>query len=171
MSPDILTAEVVAHETGHWFQQNHSQRQNCCVYTAGKASGLDWAHFALDGSHPANVLIGLEQYKNGSRQKTPLDKMACSSTTPKATTTTVKGVTPPMPVYNVGDTSDFTPNPTSASTLTVWNLQYELMDWTPNFTLADPTQWHFDPANLNALCAQNPCPPAYSGTNVCTPTN
>jgi hypothetical protein len=170
LSPDILTAEVVAHETGHWFQQNHSQRQNCCAYTAGKASGLDWYHFTINGDLPS-VLIGLEQYKNGSRQTAPLDKMACGSSAPQATTTTVKGVTPPMPVYNVGYASGFTPNPTSASTLAVWNLQYELMDYTPNFTLADPTQWHFDPANLNALCAQNPCPPAYGGTNVCTPTN
>jgi hypothetical protein len=177
VSPDIWLAQAVAHETGHWFQQNHSQRQGCCTFAVGgRASGLDWFHFTFNGNNPSSdILIGLEQYPNRSRQNTPRDRVACSTVGSTVTETAVRNVSPPMVVYKVGTSKDFDPTPDPpmdyGSTLFVLNLQYELMDWTPNLTLANPTQWHFDPANLKALCAKNPCPPEDSGANLCQPAN
>ncbi|MBZ5723594.1 MAG: hypothetical protein LAP87_01220 [Acidobacteriia bacterium] len=172
MSPGTLLAQVLAHETGHWLQQNHSQRQACCTFaTGGKPSSLDWYRFTLDRTS-GNILVGQEEYRNGSRQNLPTDSVACGLSTkgplptPK---TTLTSLTPPMPVYDRGSPTSYNPEVTPVSTLTVQNMQYELMDWTPNYTIADPTQWHFDPANLNALCAKNPCPAQSSGKNLWKP--
>ena len=59
-----------------------------------------------------------------------------------------------MQVYS----ANINPPASQTSTVLVQNIQYELMDFTPNSALANPWQWHFDPVNLNALCAKNPCP-------------
>jgi hypothetical protein len=93
------------------------------------------------------------QYPNQSRQTTPVDTLACGfSATQLQPITVVKNLAPDMPVYSLG-----MPDTQNGSVL-VENLQYELMDWTPNLAMADATQWHFDPAHLKALCAMNPCP-------------
>jgi len=167
MTPTTLTAEVIAHETGHWFQQNHDQRPNCCALQAGaKASQLNWQTYTTQGSgNSIAYLVGLVPYPYGSRSHTPMDTLACSGGQPQATSTIVTNLAPNpnMTVYTFNR-----PN-TATGGVVVWNLLYELMDWTPSFSLANPTQWHFDPANRNALCAMNPCPTQWQGPTLCKP--
>jgi len=169
MSAQTLAAQVVAHEAGHWMQQNHALRPGCGGWIAGgKPSVLDWYDFTLPSSSqpPSDtVLIGLfDQYDK--KQKRLHDMVECrpGGPTPRTLVTTANGLNPPMPVYSALVDPPVTP----ASIVSVDNLQYELMDWTPNFALANPAQWHFDLVNLNALCGQNPCPQGSRGQNLCS---
>jgi hypothetical protein len=178
MAPFTWAAQVVAHETGHWFQQNHSLRlqtipptippapAGCCTFVAGgKVSNLNWSTFTIPGGSTSSgtVLIGLEQYPNGSREVLRDSVSYCSSGSAPTQVDILKNVSPPMPVYS----ATVSPNATPTSTLLVQNLQFELMDWTPNSQIVNPLQWHFDPANLNALCVQSPCPTQWQGTKLC----
>jgi hypothetical protein len=81
MTPAILTAQTIAHETGHWFQQNHAQRPNCCALQAGiKPSRLNWQTYTTQGSgNLLAYLVGLVPYPYGSRSHTPMDSAACSN--------------------------------------------------------------------------------------------
>jgi hypothetical protein len=152
-----LAAEVIAHETGHWFQQNHAARPGCCTFVSGgQPSGLNWTTYTTDSQK--NVLVGIEAYPNNSRQLTPVDQLECgfSPGPQESPIRIVKNLpgAPDMRVYTLG-APQLDP---SVQGVIVDYLQYELMDWTPNMSLADRTQWHFDPSNLKALCAMNPCP-------------
>jgi hypothetical protein len=157
MSPMTLAAEIIAHETGHWFQQNHAARPGCCTFVSGgQPSSLNWTTYTTDSQ--GRVLVGIEAYPNDSRQLTPVDQLECgfSPGPQESPIRVVKNLpgAPDMRVYTLG-APQLDP---SVHGIIVNYLQYELMDWTPNMTLADRTQWHFDPSNLKALCVMNPCP-------------
>jgi hypothetical protein len=175
-TPETLLAKVVAHETGHWYQQNHAQRPACCTFApGGKASSIDWSTFTFPGNALTSetFLIGLQTYDNKTRQNPkPTDSVTCAASgTPRKDDPHSTGQNG-MPVYTKGPLTSTNGSSYSLSryaTIAVNTIQNELMDWTTNFAIGNPLQWHFDPANLADLCAQNPCPQAKR--NQCIPTD
>ena len=153
-----LIAEVVAHETGHHFGQRHPLRQGCCSYfSVENLTDLTLTQFTFRASQSDTsskvVHIRLSRYSLSGNSFWG-DSIDLSPESLHVTSQTVAADSQnPTPVARLH--LDRLLSQTDVVGAQVQQL--EIMDWAPNFNLTDPSQWHFDPANLNALCVRTPC--------------
>jgi len=175
MDPTTLAAQTLAHESGHWFSQLHPNRQP--VYRVFDANSLPWTDpgssagvFTLQnnsattygGGTGNDILVGLELHNenltNGRLNSARSEDVAWPGVIDIASQHQVPGGTAGVTVFQAH--LSLVRNKPAVGNHDLWwveTMQNELMDWTANKNLTSPSQWHFDPANLNALCAKNPC--------------
>ena len=177
-----LTAEVVAHETGHHFGQLHPRRNPCCTFTPletkSQLPNLTMSQYAFLNVQPDGngrirsdkTYMRLTQYPFSNRLE-DADDLSSEGVTMVSGTTgrsrTIEGAGVSSKKVAVADS---TGSPSvfeitldrkldSTETVIVQNQLKKLMDWAPNLTLTDVDQWGFDPAlNLERLCMRMVCP-------------
>jgi hypothetical protein len=177
-----LTAEVVAHETGHHFGQFHPERPGCCTFVSlpdtSQLPSLTGGQFAFVGVTPdrngkirsATVYVRLTQYQQTAtghlRDADDLLSLGMTSVDNKTgRTTATRGLVVLSKTVALADPTTNSPvfkvtlqDPLdSTATVSVQNQLLEMMDWTPNLNLTAPGQWHFDPLNLQQLCVRLVC--------------
>jgi probable HAF family extracellular repeat protein len=180
---NTMTAQVVAHETGHHFGRLHPQRPGCtdvgpCAFiplldTTGLPN-LTMTQFAFVGVNPdnqnrirSNVLyLRLTSYLFNGQPKDADDLLSQSITTvDNATgkktetpglivvTKTVQIADPNTPVMRV----TLRDRIDSTASLFVQNQLQRLMDWTPYLNFTQPVDWRFSDNDMQALCVRKAC--------------
>ena len=160
MAPNVLMAQVIAHESGHKFGLRHPTRANCCTFIQtdeqNAATTVTMSLFGMPQTLSKTLYIFYEGYWDEvlTGWQKP-DRFATTESGVEVATTTL---IPPRDSIGTA-LHRLSLNKKLPSTSIVWiqNQESRIMDWTPRTTKRTYADWDFSDADKSRVCVHTNC--------------